>query len=251
MPVLLSRAAPLAKGDAPFAKARLTRRRAPVQAGLINAGEFDVTRVFGTVMFGVMALMALGVALVSARYLMPGSPFPAPLMVPQLANWPVAVMAHVGGGVTALALGSFQLVTRRGARRVWHRRAGRIYVVACLVGAVSGFWLALHASSGPIATAGFGGLAIAWFATTTMGWRQAVAGQYAAHRRWMIRSLSLTFAAVTLRLMLPLIPLTGLEFVEGYRAISFLCWVPNLLLAEVWLRTVGRDGRSQGSPVSA
>ncbi len=209
-----------------------------------------VTRVIGTVMFGVMALMALGVALVSARYLLPGSPFPAPLMVQQLANWPVAVMAHVGGGVTALALGSFQLVTRRGARRAWHHWAGRIYVVACLVGAVSGFWLALYASAGPVATAGFGGLAIAWFGTTTMGWRQAVAGQYAAHRRWMIRSLSLTFAAVTLRLMLPLIPLTGLEFVEGYRAISFLCWVPNLLLAELWLRTVGRDVRSRGLPVS-
>ena len=82
-----------------------------------------------------------------------------------------------------------------------------------------------------------------------MGWRQAVAGQYATHRRWMIRSLSLTFAAVTLRLMLPMIPLTGLAFVEGYRAISFLCWVPNLLLAELWLRTVG-NRRSRDLPVS-
>ena len=198
-------------------------------------------RVFGTVMFGVMAFMALGVALVSARYLAPTPLFPAPLMVPQLAAWPVAVMAHVGGGVTALALGSFQLVTRRGARRIWHRWAGRIYVVACLVGAVSGFWLALHAVAGPVATAGFGGLAVAWFTTTIMGWRQIVTGRYASHRRWMIRSLSLTFAAVTLRLMLPMIPLTGLEFIEGYRLISFLCWIPNLLLAELWLRTVGRD----------
>tara|TARA_R110002124_G_scaffold17329_4_gene72621 strand:- start:797 stop:1444 length:648 start_codon:yes stop_codon:yes gene_type:complete len=214
-------------------------------------GEIDVARVIGPVMFGVMALMALGVALVSARYLLPGSPFAAPLMLQQIANWPVAVMAHVGGGVTALALGSFQLVTRRGARRVWHRWAGRTYVIACLVGAVSGFWLALHASAGPIATAGFGGLAIAWFGTTTMGWRLAVAGQYAAHRRWMIRSLALTFAAVTLRLMLPMIPLTGLAFVEGYRAISFLCWIPNLVLAELWIQTGGRDVGPQGSPVSA
>lgn len=201
-------------------------------------------RVFKVVMFGVMALLALGVALVSARYLLPGSPFAAPLMMGQIANWPVAVLAHVGGGVTALALGSFQLVTRRGPRRIWHRWAGRTYVIACLIGAVSGFWLALHASAGPVATAGFGGLAIAWFGTTMMGWRQAVTGRYAAHRRWMIRSLSLTFAAVTLRLMLPMIPLTGLAFVEGYRLISFLCWVPNLLLAELWLRTVGRDAGS-------
>jgi hypothetical protein len=25
-------------------------------------------------------------------------------------------------------------------------------------------------------------------------------------------------------------------FLEGYRAISFLCWVPNLAVAEIWLR---------------
>lgn len=204
-------------------------------------------RVFGTVMFGVMAFMALGVALVSARYLLPEVPFPAPLMMPQIANWPVAVLAHVGGGVIALTLGSFQLVTRRGARRIWHRRAGRVYVLACLIGAVSGFWLALHTSAGPIATAGFSGLAIAWSGTTIMGWRKAVAGDFAQHRRWMIRSLSVTFAAVTLRILLPMIPLTGLSFVEGYRAISFLCWIPNLLLAELWLRTVGWDAGSTPS----
>lgn len=201
-------------------------------------------------MFGLMALMALGVALVSARYLLPEIPFPAPPMVLQMADRPVAVLAHVGGGVIALALGSFQLVTWRGPRRIWHRRAGRTYVLACLISAVAGFWLALHVSAGPVATAGFGGLAVAWFGATAMGWRKAVAGEFAQHRRWMIRSLSLTFAAVTLRIMLPLIPLTGLEFVEGYRAISFLCWVPNLLLAEAWLRTFGWEARPQGSPRS-
>jgi uncharacterized membrane protein len=200
--------------------------------------------------FGLMSFMALAVALVSARYLMPEIPFPAPPMVIQMANWPVAVLAHVGGGMTALALGMFQLITRQGPRRIWHRWAGRVYVLACLIGAVSGFWLALHASAGPVATAGFGALAIVWLGTTVMGWHKAVAREFAEHRRWMIRCLSLTLAAVTLRIMLPLIPLTGLEFVEGYRAVSFLCWVPNLLLAEAWLRTFGWEARSQASPYS-
>lgn len=209
-----------------------------------------MTRVIATTMFGLMALMTLGVALVSARYLLPEVPFPAPPMVIQMENWPLAVLAHAGGGVIALALGSFQLVTRRGPRRIWHRRAGRTYVLACVISAVAGFWLALHASAGPVATAGFGLLAIVWLGSTVMGWRKAVTGEFAQHRRWMIRSLSLTFAAVTLRILLPLIPLTGLEFVEGYRAISFLCWVPNLLLIEAWLRLFGWDARPQGSPSS-
>jgi uncharacterized membrane protein len=202
-------------------------------------------------LFCLMALLALLVAVVSARYLLPGFPFPAPLMLAQIADWPLAVLAHVGGGVTALALGSFQLVTRRGPRRIWHRWAGRTYVLACLVSAVAGFWLALHASAGPVATAGFGGLAVAWFATTLMGWRKAVAGDFAQHRRWMIRSLSLTFAAVTLRILLPMVPLTGLEADVGYRAIAFLCWVPNLLLVEAWLRLFGWDSRPQPSPRSS
>ena len=209
-----------------------------------------MTRVIATTMFGLMALMTLGVALVSARYLLPEVPFPAPPMVIQIENWPLAVLAHAGGGVIALALGSFQLVTRRGPRRIWHRWAGRTYVLACVISAVAGFWLALHASAGPVATAGFGLLAIVWLGSTVMGWRKAVTGEFAQHRRWMIRSLSLTFAAVTLRILLPLIPLTGLEFVEGYRAISFLCWVPNLLLIEAWLRLFGWDARPQGSPSS-
>ena len=209
-----------------------------------------MTRVVSTVMFGLMALLAMAVALVSARYFMPEVPFPAPAMVVQMANWPIAVLAHVGGGVAALALGSFQLVTRRGPRRIWHRWAGRTYVTACLVAAVSGFWLALHASAGPIATTGFGALAVVWLATTAMGWRKAVTGEFGQHRRWMIRSLSLTFAAVTLRIMLPMIPLTGLTSDDGYRAVSFLCWIPNLLLVEVWLRTFGWESGSQGSPYS-
>lgn len=203
--------------------------------------------------FGLMALMCLGVALVSARYLLP-TPIMAEPMRFHLDARPTVFLTHVAGGVTALALGAFQLVTRKGPRRVWHRWAGRVYVLACLVGAVAGLWLALTSSAGPMAHWGFGLLAVAWFTTTGLGWRTAVAGQFGQHRRWMIRSLSLTFAAVTLRIMLPLIPLTGMEFVEGYRWVAFLCWVPNLIVAELYLRLSpwpkAAPGALQASPVS-
>ena len=197
-----------------------------------------MTRVAATTLFGLMALMCLAVALFSARFLLP-EPFLAQGMAVHLEARPLVFLVHVAGGVTALALGSFQLVTWRGPRRAWHRRAGRTYIAACLAGAVAGFGLAVTSTAGPIAALGFGLLVVAWFGTTFLGWRKAVEGQFGQHRRWMIRSLSLTFAAVTLRLMLPLIPLTGLEFVEGYRAVAFLCWIPNLLLTELWLRMWG------------
>jgi len=92
-----------------------------------------------------------------------------------------------------------------------------------------------------VASAGFGALGCLWLFAAYQGYRSAREGRFDAHRRWMIRSFALTFAAVTLRLDLPLLILSGAPFLPGYRLISFLCWVPNLLLAEAYLR--GAFGR--------
>lgn len=61
-------------------------------------------------------------------------------------------------------------------------------------------------------------------------------GRWSVHRRWMIRSWSLTLAAVTLRIYLPVVIITGLPFAFSYQVVAFLAWVPNLLLAEWLLR---------------
>ena len=188
-----------------------------------------------TLAYAVMVMLALGVAIVSARFLLPEPPM-AQAMQSHLDDRPIAFLTHVISGMIALVLGAFQFVTRQGPRRKWHSAAGRIYVIACLVGAVSGLIIAWFSFAGPVASAGFSGLAVAWFVTTTMGLREILAGRIASHRRWMVRSYAVTLAAVTLRIMLPMPPLMGLDFVEGYRAISFLCWIPNLMLAEVWIR---------------
>jgi len=50
----------------------------------------------------------------------------------------------------------------------------------------------------------------------------------------MIRSYSLTFAAVTLRIYLPLAFASGIPFEIAYPAIAWLCWVPNAIVAE-WM----------------
>ncbi|MDQ2861171.1 MAG: DUF2306 domain-containing protein, partial [Pseudomonadota bacterium] len=89
---------------------------------------------------------------------------------------------------------------------------------------------------GSTATAGFGGLAAIWIVANVQGWRMAAERRFGAHRAWMIRSFAMTFAAVTLRLYLPLFPFLGVSFLDGYRAVSFLSWVPNLILAELYLR---------------
>ena len=181
------------------------------------------------------AVLSTAVALLSYRYLAGIGPRP-PTIVANLFARPW-LLIHVAGAATALLVGSVQF---SGALRTrWplvHRRLGRIYVLGCLAGGASGLILAFGATAGPIATAGFGLLAVGWIITNVQGWRYAVPRHFADHRAWMIRSWALTLSAVTLRIYLSLIPLLGLPFVESYRAISFLCWIPNLLLAEAFLR---------------
>lgn len=183
----------------------------------------------------VLAVLCLGIAIYSARYLLhpPRTPAQAlhnPLGVPWL-------FIHVAGAVTALLLGSLQFLPalRRGLRTL-HCWVGRLYVLGCLIGGAAGLILACGSSAGPIASAGFGGLAVSWIVVTASGWRAVLKGRLGEHRRWMIRSWALTLAAVTLRIYLPLVMAFGLPFLPWYRAISFLAWVPNLIVAELWLQ---------------
>lgn len=83
---------------------------------------------------------------------------------------------------------------------------------------------------------GFGLLAIAWLATTIRGIGLAMQGDRLAHRRWMIRSIALTLAAVSLRLQVFATLLLDLPFDTAYSVIAWLCWVPNLIVAELILR---------------
>lgn len=181
------------------------------------------------------ALLCIGVALVAYRYFSPSAPVPEVIAGNTFrAGW---LVAHALTAATALLVVPWQLWPQQRARRPGlHRWTGRVYVVACLAAGATGLVLAFGAATGPVSTAGFGLLSIAWMYTTAMGWRMALRRDFTAHRRWMIRSFALTFAAVTLRLYVPVAVALPIDFADGYRAISFLCWVPNLLVAELWLR---------------
>lgn len=181
------------------------------------------------------AILSVLVALASLRFLAMGLDAAFPGFAGHLADRPLAFLAHVLLSPVALAAGAVQFFPAlRAARPAVHRWTGRIYVAACLIGGASGLWLAVHAVGGPVAAAGFALLALAWIGTTAQAFRHALARDFARHRRWMIRSFALTFAAVTLRLQMPALFALGLDYPAASIILAWSCWIPNLLAAE-WL----------------
>lgn len=144
------------------------------------------------------------------------------------------IYLHVFASAVALALGPFQFFARlRATRPDLHRWSGRLYLgIGVLVGGAAGLFMAIHAYGGPVSRLGFAGLALAWLYTGFRAWRAIRAGDVASHRRWMVRNFALTFAAVTLRLWAPAAYAAGIPFETSYPVIAWLCWVPNLVVAE-------------------
>lgn len=169
------------------------------------------------------------------RYALPHVPFPAPLE--NFFRHRIALGVHAFCGGIALLAGPLQFLPRFRTRH-WraHRVLGRIYAAGVLAGGTASLIVALHAQTGRVASAGFLGLGIAWLATTIIAVRYILLGKQEEHRRWMIRSYALTAAAITLRIYLPLSFAMHLRFEEAYPAIAWLCWIPNLLGAELYLR---------------
>jgi hypothetical protein len=158
-----------------------------------------------------------------------------PFMHERFATFPLAARAHLAGGGLALLLGPLQMSRRLRTRRVaLHRALGLTYFAAVLAGGLAGLRLALVSQGGAVAHVGFALLAVAWLGATGTAYRRIWLGDRAAHGRWMVRSFALTFAAVTLRIELPLSQIAGVPFDAAYPAIAWLCWLPNLAFAE-WL----------------
>jgi uncharacterized membrane protein len=154
--------------------------------------------------------------------------------------------------VLALALGPFQFLPRLRARRpALHRWMGRLYLIAILLGGTGGLYMATMAWGGIPARLGFGVLALLWLGSGFLAYRSIRAGHVAVHRQWMIRNYALTFAAVTLRLQLPLSGLLGLDFTTSYAVIAWTCWLPNLLFAEWLIRRRRPAGRQQKQRLAA
>jgi len=196
------------------------------------------SRLIQTSAQALLVLLATAVGVYSLRYALPHVPAPAPLT--NVTTQHVALCVHAVFAALALLVGPWQFITAIRARhRQLHRALGRFYALAVLFGWIASLPIAIHAQTGPIAAAGFLALGLCWITSTGTAIWKITHGDPMGHRRWMIRSYALTSAAITLRIYLGIILGFGIPFVPGYQTIAWLCWLPNLLVAEFLLNRSG------------
>ncbi len=151
---------------------------------------------------------------------------------------PWGIYPHVLIGSIALLLGPFQfrrdLLLRS---RTLHRRMGIVYVTCAALTGIVGTYMGLYSFGGMATHLGFCLLGVLTFGTTALAYLRIREHDVGAHREWMIRSFALVFGAVTLRIELPLL-IVGFQgdFAPAYAIVSWLSWVPNILLAEWYVR---------------
>lgn len=191
---------------------------------------------------GLITFLSIGVALVAPVpwlfHLFQGVTDAPPFVAHLVARSEQLVfLGHIVFGAIALLAGPWQLMPRLRARhpRI-HRATGYVYVTAVAVAGSAGLVMGPTAWSGPVAQSGFTVLAIVWLATTAVGLQRIFAGDRAGHREWMTRSFALAFAAVTLRLQLPVLGLAGVSQAVAYSIVAWSSWVPNLAVTQLVLR---------------
>ena len=164
---------------------------------------------------------------------------------------------HIASAGLALLIGGFQFSRklRQRAPQI-HRWTGRTYVASVFVGGASGLVMAFFSSVAFTGLFGFGALAVLWIWTTYRGYRSARARDFAEHQAWMIRSFALTYAAPTLRLWLIALATVQITFgvdpeiafAAAYAPVPFLCWLPNIVVAELIIRRRGLPSLIRTAP---
>ena len=159
--------------------------------------------------------------------------------------WRPTFYLHVVSGILVILIGPLQLL--KAFRKIsWklHKILGRVYAYGILlVGAPTGLIMAFYAEGGYWSSVSFIIMSTLWFYTTLMAVLTVRRKEIIEHQKWMYRSYALSFAAVTLRLLMPLISLSALYPLLGstpekaeYAIIvltAWLSWIINLTIAEL------------------
>ncbi len=150
----------------------------------------------------------------------------------------IAFFSHVYTSIFVLILGITQFSnTIRSTFSSIHKIFGKLYVfLILLIAAPSGLIMALHANGGVFSKISFSIQALLWFWFTYKAFRYAKNKQWDNHQKFMLRGFALTLSAISLRLFKWIIVSTiELPPMDTYKIVSWLGWVFNLTLVEIYL----------------
>jgi len=154
--------------------------------------------------------------------------------------WNLAFYGHISFGGLALLVGWSQFVKKLRTKRLnLHRNLGKVYVISALISGLCGVYLGFFATGGIISSLGFISLGIIWLFTTLRAYVAVKNKDLSLHQGMMIYSYAACFAAVTLRIWLPFLTIVFGEFLLAYKIVAWLCWVPNMIFAKIWVKKKG------------
>lgn len=138
---------------------------------------------------------------------------------------------HIFFGGIALLIGWVQFIEKiRLELPKLHRVIGKIYVVSIFISGPVGFYIGFFVQGGILTQIGFIFGAFIWTFITYLAYKAIRKGNVAQHKEFMSYSYVGSFAAVLLRLMLPvLISITG-SFKIAYGLSVWLSWIPSTLI---------------------
>jgi uncharacterized membrane protein len=166
---------------------------------------------------------------------------------------PLPVVVHIPSATVFAILGAFQFSPQIRRRHPgWHRRAGRVLVVAGLTVALSALWLnqffpkadATREVLYPMRMT-FGA---AMVITLTLGFMAARRRDFVRHGAWMIRSYAIGLVAGT---QVVTLGIGGVLFDTGHLTTASLmvaAWAINLAVAERAIRQMRPRRRSATTP---
>ncbi len=148
--------------------------------------------------------------------------------------WNVNFYTHITTGGIALLIGWSQFVSKwRDRNQSLHRKIGKIYVISVLASAITAIYIAFFATGGVVPAVGFVGMGVTWFVTTFKAYNDIRRKKVTSHQRMMVYSYATCLAAVTLRIYLPIFISIFGDFNTAYGIVSWLSWVPNLIVAHL------------------
>ena len=197
-----------------------------------------MTQLIKNISWLIMTLFALFLFAITAEYLSFKSDVNFLLVKQDIvfdSIWRPTFYLHVISGMIVILIGPIQFIPKLRNRFIsLHKKLGKIYAYAVLgIAAPTGLIMAFYAEGGIWSTIAFLVMSCLWILTTLMAIIKVKNKDIIAHKKWMYRSYALSFAAVTLRMLVPLMSFTN-QFDYEFIVVStaWLSWIINLIAVE-------------------